>query len=94
MVAYANAVNQVASIQVEPVMLSFMTELQKNREINEAAFKRFALVQQVLNPVLEEYYRVSELVSVAQKVQVSIQSITNCLKDIQPVLLNTKLFPL
>lgn len=92
MVAYANAVNQVASIQVEPAMYSFITELQKYREINEAFFKSFLSVQQVLNPILEEYHRVSELVSVTQKVQASIQPITNCLKDIQPVLVDTKLF--
>lgn len=88
----ANAVNQVASIQVEPAMYSFITELQKYREINEASFKSFLSVQQVLNPILEEYHRVSELVSVTQKVQASIQPITNCLKDIQPVLVDTKLF--
>lgn len=92
MLVYANAVNQFQSIQVEPALLSFMNELQKYREMHEAVFKSFLAVQQILNPVLEEYNRVSEFVSVARKVQESIQPITNCLKDIQPVLPNTKLF--
>lgn len=90
MQAYASATKAVASIQVEPAILDFAKELQKYREMHESVYKSFSAVQQVLSPVLEEYHRVSEVVSVAKKVQESIQPITNYLKDIQPVLLDTK----
>lgn len=91
MQAYASATKAVASIQVEPAILCFAKELQKYREMHESVYKSFSAVQQVLSPVLEEYHRVSEVVSVAKKVQESIQPITNYLKDIQPVLPDTKL---
>lgn len=90
MQAYASATKAVASIQVEPAILGFAKELQKYREMHESVYKSFSAVQQVLRPVLEEYNRVSEVVSVAKKVQESIQPITNYLKDIQPVLPDTK----
>lgn len=90
MQAYASATKAVASIQVEPAILGFTKELQKYREMHESVYKSFSAVQQVLRPVLEEYNRVSEVVSVAKKVQESIQPITNYLKDIQPVLPDTK----
>ena len=92
MLAYTNAVTQVASMQVEPALFSFITELQKYREVNDAIFKSFVPVQQTLNSIFEEYHKVSKLVSVAQKVQESIQPISSYLKDIQPVWLDTKLF--
>lgn len=92
MPAYTNAVTQVASMKVEPALFSFMTELQKYREVNEAVFKSFVPVQQTLNSIFEEYHKVSKLVSIAQKVQESIQPISSYLKDIQPVWLDTKLF--
>lgn len=90
MQAYESAAKAAASIQVEPALLGFAKELQKYREMHESVYKSFSAVQQVLSPVLEEYHRVSEVVSVAKKVQESIQPITNYLKDIQPVLPDTK----
>lgn len=90
MQAYASAAKVAASIQVEPALLGFAKELQKYRDMHESVYKSFSVVQQVLSPVLEEYHRVSEIVSVAKKVQESIQPITNYLKDIQPVLPDTK----
>ena len=90
MQAYTSAVKAAASIQVEPALLGFAKELQKNKEMYESVYKSFSAVQQILSPVLEEYHRVSEVVSVARKVQESIQPITNYLKDIQLVLPDTK----
>lgn len=90
MQAYASATKAAASIQVEPALLGFAKELQKYRDMHESVYKSFSAVQQVLSPVLEEYHRVSEVVSVAKKVQESIQPITNYLKDIEPILPDTK----
>ncbi len=90
MQAYTSAAKVAASIQVEPALLGLAKELQKYKEMHESVYKSFSAVQQVLSPVLEEYHRVSEVVSVARKVQESIQPITNYLKDIQPVLPDTK----
>lgn len=92
MQAYTSAAKAAVSIQMEPALLGFAKELQKYREMNEQVYKSFFAVQQVLNPILEEYHRVSEVVNVAKKVQESIQPITNYLKDIQPVLPNTEVF--
>lgn len=88
--AYTNAVKQAASIQTEPALQSLAKELQRYREMNEAVYKNFSVVQQTLSPVLEEYHRVSEVVSVTKKFKESMQPITNYLKDIQPVLPNPK----
>lgn len=88
--AYINATKQVASIQTEPALQSLVNELQRYREINEAVYKSFSAVQQTLSLVLEEYHRVSEVVSVMKKFLESMKPITNNLKDIQPVLSNTK----
>ena len=92
MLAYANAARTAASIQIDPSLLSAMTELQKYKEQYESAYKSVAVIQQTLNPVLEEYHRISEAVSVVRNVQESIQPITNYLKDIKPVLPDTKVF--
>lgn len=70
--------------------MALLKNYKKYREMHESVYKSFSAVQQVLKPVLEEYNRVSEVVSVAKKVQESIQPITNYLKDIQPVLPDTK----
>ena len=92
MLAYANAARTAASIQIDPSLLSAMTELQKYKKQYESAYKSVAVIQQTLNPVLEEYHRISEAVSVVRNVQESIQPITNYLKDIKPVLPDTKVF--
>lgn len=92
MLAYANAARTAASIQIDPSLLSAMTELQKYKEQYESAYKSVAVIQQTLNPVLEEYHRISEAVSVVRNVQESIQPITNYLKHIKPVLPDTKVF--
>ena len=92
MLAYANAARTAASIQIDPSLLSAMTELQKYKEQYESAYKSVAVIQQTLNPVLEEYHRISEAVSVVRNVQESIQPITNYLKDIKPVLPDTRVF--
>ena len=90
MQACTSAAKVAASIQVEPAFLDFAKELQKYKEMHEYVYKSFSAVQQALSPVLEEYHKVSEVVSVARKVQESIQPITNYLKDIKPVLPDTK----
>ncbi len=92
MLAYANAARTAASIQIDPSFLSAMTELQRYKEKYESAYKSVAVIQQTLNPVLEEYHRISEAVSVVRNVQESILPITNYLKDIKPVLPDTKVF--
>lgn len=92
MLAYANAARTAASIQIDPSLLSAMTELQRYKEKYESVYKSAAVIQQTLNPVLEEYHRLSEAVSVVRNVQESIQPITNYLKDIKPVLPDTKVF--
>jgi len=92
MLAYANAARTAASIQIDPSLLSAMTELQKYKEQYESAYKSVAVIQQTLNPVLEEYHRISEAVSVVRNVQESIQPITNYLKDNKPVLPDTRVF--
>ena len=92
MLAYANAARTAASIQIDPSLLSAMTELQRYKEQYESAYKSSAVIQQTLNPVLEEYHRISEAVSVVRNVQESIQPITNYLKHIKPVLPDTKVF--
>ena len=87
MLVYANAVNQFQSIQVEPALLSCMNELQEFREMHEAVFKSFSAVQQILNPVLEEYNRASEFVSVAEcdgaveKSRLDCNALCRCLKE-------------
>ncbi len=92
MLAYANAARTAASIQIDPSLLSAMNELQRYKEKYESVYKSVAVIQQTLNPVLEEYHRLSEAVSVVKNMQESIQPITNYLKDIKPVLPDTKVF--
>ena len=92
MLAYANAARMAASMQIDPSLLSAMTELQRYKEKYESVYKSAAVIQQTLSPVLEEYHRLSEIVSVVRNAQESIQPITNYLKDIKPVLPDTKVF--
>lgn len=89
--ACVSVANIATSLQVEPALFGIMNELQKYREIHEKAFTSFSAVQRVLGPVLEDYHRVSQLVSVAQTLQESILPITNCLKNVQPILIDTTL---
>lgn len=90
--AYTSAIRQAATIQIEPSLISIVSELQRYKREYDVAYKSFTAVQEIIGPVLDSYSRINEAVKVVKMVQENIQPIKDYLREVKPVLPDSSVF--